>query len=170
MSAAAAWLAPSVLREALLEGPAGGDLVGEALVGLLTAAGLLARPDFVERCVDLDAEGWADFDPSALRAAAGGGSGLEFTGVERRLLAVAVAMTALGGALYWLDGEPRVWATAAVLASVGHGGSAESVVVVEGVDQGEPPLAQWESPDGGCFATGPLARMLAAFEAAGGER
>lgn len=161
MSAAAAALPPSVLHAALLEG-AGGDLTVRAVVGLLERVGLLARTDVVQACVDLSPDAdlvlWADLDLPQLQAAAWGDLSLELTCSERRLLQVAVQLVDLGAVLRELGGQSLAWVTAAVLAMVGRG---------DVVDQGEPDLPVWRSPDGGCYATGPLAQALAAVEACG---
>jgi hypothetical protein len=126
VSAVAAALPLSVLREALLEG-AGSDLTVRAVVGLCERAGLLARTDVVEAFVELGPDAdpvlWADLDMPALVACIwGDGVGLELTTVERLVLQLVVQLVDLGAVLQRLDGQPRMWATAAVLATVGHGG------------------------------------------------
>lgn len=121
MSAAAARLAPSVLRDALLAGPAGGDPVGELLVGLLDRSGLLTCTDVVQQCVDLDADDpvmWADLDVSALRACARGDISLDLPGHERRLLSLAVTLVDLSSLLRGLDGLPLECAVTAVMAAL----------------------------------------------------
>jgi hypothetical protein len=66
VSAAAGRLAPQALRAALLDGPAGADPAGVALVGLLEAVGLLACPEFAGWCVYFDDDGYAEIDLAEL--------------------------------------------------------------------------------------------------------
>ena len=121
MSEAAARLAPSIVRDTLLTGPAGGDLVGEAVVALLDRSGLLAHREFVFWCVDLDDDdpvAWADLDLTVLRACARGDIALDISGPQRLLLALVVTLIDLSGLLRALDGSPLTWAVAAILALI----------------------------------------------------
>lgn len=104
----AAWtrLARSTVRDLLLEGPAGGDPFGEAIVALLDTGDLLSHDGFVVHCVEVHDEDpvtWADLDQDRLRAGAGAGLPIELDPVQQRLLQLAVTLLDLAGHLHDRD-------------------------------------------------------------------
>jgi hypothetical protein len=117
---AAGDLAVSVLRDLLLEGPAGIDPVGLALVGLLDAAGLLADPAFVEACVDVVGDPvdgtplYAEVDLDRLLAASLGDTPLRLAPAGHQLLSTAVGLVDLARGLRTLAPAAAMAAAAAL--------------------------------------------------------
>jgi hypothetical protein len=102
VSAAVGRLAPEALRAALLDGPAGADPAGEALVGLLEAAGLLESPEFAGWCVYFDDDGYAEIDLAEL--ACWWMAPVELTEVQRRMVQAALSLVDLAAELRELPG------------------------------------------------------------------
>jgi hypothetical protein len=124
VSAAAGRLAPQALRAALLDGPAGADPAGEALVGLLEAAGLLESPEFAEWCVYFD-DGYAEIDLAEL--ACWWVAPVELTEVQRQTVQAALSLVDLAAELRELPaatGRRVVDALAAVVAGIEAGDAA----------------------------------------------
>lgn len=117
---AAGDLAASVLRDLLLDGPAGIDPVDLALVGLLDAAGLLGDPVFVEACVDVVGDPvdgtplYADVDLDRLLAASLGDTPLRLTPAGHQLLSTAVGLVDLAAGLRTLTPAARQAAVTAL--------------------------------------------------------
>jgi hypothetical protein len=113
----------SVLREALLDGPAGMSPARPGVVALLDAAGLLANAELVRAVVDLDVDDdgmlvGADLDLAAAAyqalpgddyAVPGGPAGyrVALSAGQRQVLAVVVAWSELAGELDYLH-DPQL--------------------------------------------------------------
>jgi hypothetical protein len=91
------------LREALLDGPAGADPAGTALVDLLAESGLLAVPEFADWCVYVDDDGYTDIDLTQLSTSAWMAP-VELTDAQRRTVSAGVCLIDLAAEVRELPG------------------------------------------------------------------